>query len=152
MAKTIKTSIILAFMLLLYATVNAQQNNHHLTKLKTENNMENKNFTTTITVKKSAQEVFSCITDVTNWWSKDFEGSSTILHDEFVIHHSGLHYSKQKLVDVIPNKKMVWLVTDSTLYWLQNDQHEWTNTKMIFEITTAGNNTILNFIHEGLVP
>lgn len=112
--------------------------------------MKNECIMVTIEVAKSPLEVFNCITDVTKWWSKDFEGTSTILNDEFVIHHPNQHYSKQKLVEVIPNKKIVWLVTDSTLYWLQNDKHEWTNTKMVFEITTAGDKTILNFIHEGL--
>ena len=114
--------------------------------------MKNKSITATIEVAKSAEVVFNCITDVNKWWSQDFEGSSTMLNDEFIIHHPNQHYSKQKLIEGIPNKKMVWLVTDSTLYWLQNDKHEWTNTKMIFEITTAGNKTILHFTHEGLIP
>jgi hypothetical protein len=81
--------------------------------------MENKNFTTTIEVAKSPQEVFNYIADVTSWWSKDFEGGSKQLNDEFIIHHPGQHYSRQKLVEVTPNKKITWLVTDSTLYWLQ---------------------------------
>jgi hypothetical protein len=109
-------------------------------------------FSATIEVEKSPLEVFQCITDVTNWWSKDFEGSSRNLNDEFIIHHPGQHYSKQKLVEVIPGKKIVWLVTESILSWIQNDQQEWTNTKMIFDITSAGNKTILHFTHEGLVP
>ena len=109
-------------------------------------------FSATIEVAKSPQEVFHCITDVTNWWSKDFEGSSTNLNDEFIIHHPGQHYSNQKLVEVVPNKKIVWLVTESMLYWLQTDKQEWTNTKMIFEIATAGDKTVLHFTHEGLAP
>jgi uncharacterized protein YndB with AHSA1/START domain len=109
-------------------------------------------FSATIEVAKSSHEVFNCITDVTNWWSKDFEGSSKNLNDEFIIHHPGQHYSKQKLVEVIPDEKIVWLVAESMLYWIQNNEQEWTNTKMIFEITTAGNKTILHFTHEGLVP
>lgn len=114
----------------------------------------NKNFTATIEVAKSHQEVFNLITnDVAKWWGgKDLEGNSTKLNDEFIIHHPGAHYSKQKLVEVIPNKKVVWLVTDSTLYWLKKDQHEWAGTKMIFEISSQGDNTILHFTHEGLVP
>src|SRR5436305_810235 len=83
-----------------------------------------KNFTATIEVAKSPQHVFNCITDVTNWWSKDFEGSSSKLNDEFIIHHPNQHYSKQKLIEVPPDKKIVWLVTDSTLYWLEKNKQE----------------------------
>ncbi|MEP6677327.1 MAG: SRPBCC domain-containing protein [Ferruginibacter sp.] len=116
--------------------------------------MGKQNFTTTIEVSKSPQEVFNHITnDVANWWGgKDFEGNSKQLNDEFIIHHPGAHYSKQKLIEIIPDKKIVWLVTDSTLQWLKKDQHEWANTKMIFELTTKGDKTVLHFTHEGLVP
>lgn len=116
--------------------------------------MVNNSFTATIEVGESAQQVFKTIThDVGKWWGgKDLTGTSTNLNDEFVIHHTGAHYSKQKLVEVIPDKKIVWLVTESTLHWLEKDKHEWTNTKMIFEITTKGDKTVLHFTHEGLVP
>jgi hypothetical protein len=114
--------------------------------------MENNSFTTSIEVEKTPQQVFNSIKEVPKWWSEDFEGSSSNLNDEFTIHHPNQHYSKQKLIEVVPNKKMVWLVTDSTLYWLQKGKHEWTNTKMIFEITTKGDKTFLHFTHEGLVP
>ncbi|MDP4265728.1 MAG: SRPBCC domain-containing protein [Bacteroidota bacterium] len=111
-----------------------------------------KNYTATIEVAKSPQDVFNRIKDVPKWWSKDFEGSSAKPNDEFVICHPGRHYSKQKLVEVIPNNKVVWLVTDSKLDWLEKDKHEWTNTKMVFDITTKDDKTVLHFTHEGLVP
>ena len=114
--------------------------------------MENKNYTATIEVAKSPNEVFNAINDVTKWWSQDFEGNSTRLNDEFIINHPGKHYSKQKLVEVIPDKKIVWLVTESNLSWIKNNKEEWTNTKMIFEIASEGNKTILHFTHQGLVP
>ena len=115
---------------------------------------ENKSFTASIEVSKSPQEVFDSITnDVAKWWGgNDLEGKSKKLGDEFVIHHPNAHYSKQKLVEVIPNKKIVWFVTESTLHWLKKDKHEWANSKMIFEITTKGDKTVLHFTHEGLVP
>ena len=114
--------------------------------------MEDKSFTATIEVAKPSQEVFNCIKEVSKWWSKDFEGSSKELNDEFIIHHPGQHYSKQKLIEVIPGKKIVWLVTGSNLNWLEKDTHEWTNTKMIFEIADKSGETELHFTHEGLVP
>ena len=114
--------------------------------------MENKSYTTTIEVEKSPKDVFNAIKDVSKWWSKDYEGSSAKLNDEFIISHPGAHFSKQKLIEVIPDKKIVWLVTDSKLNWLEKDEHEWTNTKMIFDITAKEDKTLLHFTHEGLVP
>lgn len=116
--------------------------------------MKNKNFTATIEVAKSPQEVFNHLTnDVANWWGgSDLTGSSKQLNDEFIIDHPGTHYSKQQLIEVIADQKIVWLVTESKLSWLQKDTGEWTNTKMIFEIISKGDKTVLRFTHEGLIP
>ncbi|MFT3934987.1 MAG: SRPBCC domain-containing protein [Chitinophagaceae bacterium] len=114
--------------------------------------MENNSCTVSIEVDQSATVVFNAICNVTSWWSKDFEGNSTGINDEFVIHHPGQHYSKQKVVQLIPYNRITWLVTASELYWLKNNQADWTDTKMDFQITSNGNKTILQFTHEGLVP
>ena len=113
--------------------------------------MKTNNYTATIEVAQSPKEVLSAVNDVTKWWSKDFEGSSTKLNDEFIINHPNQHYSKQKLIEVIPDKKIVWHVSESKLYWLKNKE-EWTNTKMIFKISAKGDKTTLHFTHEGLTP
>jgi hypothetical protein len=114
--------------------------------------MNNQSHTVTVEVASSPQDVFNCINDVSKWWSKDFEGSSTKLNDEFVICHPGRHYSKQRLIEVVPAKKITWLVTESKLEWIENDKTEWTGTKMIFELTLKGDKTEIRFTHEGLVP
>jgi hypothetical protein len=114
--------------------------------------MQNNSYTAIIEVAQSPEDVFNHINDVSKWWSKDFEGSSAKLNDEFVICHPGAHYSKQKLIEMVPDKKVAWLVTESELDWLEKDKHEWTNTKMIFEITIKEDKTVLHFTHEGLVP
>jgi hypothetical protein len=111
-------------------------------------------FTASIEVAKSPMEVFRIITsDVSKWWGgKDLSGHSSKLNDEFVVHHQGAHYSKQKLIKVIPDKEVVWLVSESVLHWLEKDKQEWTNTKMIFEMSAIEDKTILFFTHQGLVP
>jgi hypothetical protein len=114
--------------------------------------MENKSYSAIIEVTNSPAEIFKRITDdVAKWWGgKDFSGRSLNINDEFIVNHPRAHYSKQKLIEVIPGKKVVWLVTESKLSWLKN-QEEWTNTKMIFEISTKSHSNLLHFTHEGLV-
>jgi hypothetical protein len=114
--------------------------------------MNNQNYMATIEVSKSPKDVFKHILDVSKWWTKDFEGQSTKLNDEFIINHGHPHYSKHKLIEVIPDKKVVWFVSDSKLNWIERDKYEWTGTKMIFELTPKGDKTVLNFTHQGLVP
>ena len=63
-----------------------------------------------------------------------------------------MHHSTHKLIEAVPNKKIVWLVTESRLNWIENDKEEWTNTKLVFEIVPEGDKTAIRFTHEGLVP
>jgi uncharacterized protein YndB with AHSA1/START domain len=113
--------------------------------------MNTTDFTTTILVDQSPQEVFNAINHVSGWWQGAIEGSSNKLNDEFTYRMKEFHFSKQKIVEIIPNKKVVWLVTESKLSFTK-DQSEWTGTKIIFEITEQDNKTQLRFTHAGLNP
>jgi hypothetical protein len=118
--------------------------------------MKNEDFTLTLTTKKNPKEVFAAITNVRGWWSgyysEEITGDTDKAGDEFIFRAGpGLHYTKQKLVEVIPNKKLVWLVTESELSFV-NEKHEWTGTKLIFDIAEKDGKTELVFTHEGLNP
>ena len=112
--------------------------------------MSKKDFSITLLLDQSPKEVFDAVNDVRGWWSEKLEGKSHQLNDEFIFRYLDKHWSKHKLTEVVPNKKVVWLVTDGELSFLE-DKDEWTGTSMSFEITPKGNKTELLFTHHGLV-
>ena len=118
--------------------------------------MKEDSFKKSFKTSKSAEEVFNLLLDIEQWWSgiygEEINGESKKIGDEFTFKAGGgAHYSKQKLIELIPNEKVVWLITDSTLSFLSNTG-EWINTKIGFTISTEENSTVVTFMHEGLVP
>jgi uncharacterized protein YndB with AHSA1/START domain len=117
-------------------------------------NSQEQSFKATLELAKPPSEVFAHLTrDVSQWWGgKDLQGTSVRLGDEFTIRHGDVHFSRQRVVELVPNQRLVWRVTESRLSWLQKDQAEWTDTQMVFELSPHGSGTRLRFTHEGLVP
>jgi hypothetical protein len=113
--------------------------------------MQDQNFTTTILVDQTPNEAFNAINNVRGWWSEEIEGSTEKLNDEFTYHYGDVHRCRMKLVEVIPDKKVVWLVLDNYFNFTR-DKTEWTGTKVIFDIVGKENKTEINFTHAGLVP
>src|SRR5512146_1186670 len=106
--------------------------------------MTDNNLTHTITVDQTPDAVFAAINNVRGWWSEK-------LGEEFTYRYGNLHYSKQKIVELVPGKKVVWLVVDSKLSFVE-DQTEWNGTKITFEISKQGDKTQVRFTHVGLRP
>lgn len=129
--------------------------------------MTTADFTTTIVVDQTPKEAFNAINIVRGWWSEEIEGSTDKLNDEFNYHFEDIHRCQMKLIEIIPDKKVVWLVMDN--YFkpgifdeaahhlpgndrITKDQNEWTGTKISFEISRKDNKTQIRFTHFGLVP
>jgi hypothetical protein len=113
--------------------------------------MTGSNFTTAFLADQSPEEVFNAINNVRGWWQGEITGSSEKLNDEFTYRMEEFHLSKQKVIEFIPNEKVVWLVTESELNFIKA-KSEWTGTKIIFEISEINDKTQLRFTHQGLIP
>jgi predicted phosphohydrolase len=118
--------------------------------------MNTPGFTTTLLVDQTAEAVFNAINNVRGWWSEEIEGGTEKLNDVFDYHYEDVHYEdlhrcKMKLVEVLPAKRVAWLVLEN-YFKFTKDKSEWTGTKIIFDIDKQGNKTAVRFTHLGLVP
>jgi hypothetical protein len=113
--------------------------------------MTTSDFTTTLLVDQTPEAAFNAIKNVRGWWPGAIEGNTNKLNDEFTYRYKEFHFSKQKLIEEIPDEKVVWLVTESSLNFVA-DKSEWTGTKISFEISRKHNKTHIRFTHQGLVP
>lgn len=116
----------------------------------------NTNYEFSFTTSQNAEFVYQHLLNIKNWWNglynEIIEGESEKLDDVFSFSAgSGAHFSKQKLVELLPNEKIKWLVIESNLSFLTKTD-EWNNTKICFTIEEENQKTNVTFTHEGLVP
>ncbi len=110
--------------------------------------MKNQSYTIAIEFSKPPDDVFNYVINLSKWWPEEFVGDVIKLNSEFVLRTGDTHYSKNKVVEFVPNKKVVWLTTESIR---KSDNFDWTGTKFIFELIPKGNNTQLKFTYDGVV-
>ncbi|HVU95285.1 MAG TPA: SRPBCC domain-containing protein [Puia sp.] len=117
--------------------------------------MANKNFTYSFETGKRPEEVFGLLLQIPQWWSglyeETIEGKSEKVNDSFSFAAGGgAHYTEQKVVELVPGKKVTWLVTKANLSFLDQPE-EWEGTRFGFTVSD-GKKTVVTFVHEGLVP
>jgi uncharacterized protein YndB with AHSA1/START domain len=113
--------------------------------------MTSQDFTTTFLVDQTPDEAFAAITNVRGWWSGEIEGRTDAQGEEFTYRYQDVHYTKQRISEVVPGRKVVWRIVDSSLSFTE-DPAEWTGTEVIFEVVPKGDQTEIRFAHVGLVP
>jgi len=112
--------------------------------------MKNQDFRKGITTDISIEEAFNNISSPNKWWTANFKGSSKKLNDIFTLEF-GENKFTFKVIENIPNKKLVWLTIDCFMPWL-NNKTEWNNTKIVFEFSVIENKTQIDLTHIGLLP
>jgi hypothetical protein len=108
-------------------------------------------YRTVITVDQSPAQVFAAVNDVRSWWTGDITGGTTRVGDEFTYSYEDVHRSTQRITELVPDHKVVWLVTEATLTFTA-DPREWVGTEIVFDIASRGPQTELRFTHVGLNP
>jgi hypothetical protein len=103
-----------------------------------------------IVVPASARSAAEAISQVSSWWTKNITGSSNNQDDVFEVRF-GDTFSRFKIVENIPGKKIRWFVLDCNLHWLK-DKKEWKDTEVLWEISSVGDSTRIDMTHVGLVP
>ncbi len=108
-------------------------------------------FTSSITAELTASEAIKKISNVSDWWGITFTGGAGKQHDTFTVKMTGDSYFNFTVTELIPGKRLVWLVTDCNMPWY-SDKKEWANTKLVFDLDEHDGITEVKFTHEGLTP
>jgi Activator of Hsp90 ATPase homolog 1-like protein len=115
--------------------------------------MADQSYTTSITVDRTPDDVFDAIINPTAWWSDTIEGHADEIGARFAFETPGAHLWRFRVLELERPRKVVWRVLDDSSTDFVDDQTEWNNTEVRFEITTGGANaTQIRFTHAGLVP
>jgi hypothetical protein len=113
--------------------------------------MTKQDYTATITVDQSQKKAFDAIRNVRGWWSEEIKGRTEEFGDEFNYHYQDVHRCAMKLVELVPEKRVVWLTTGN-FFSFTEDKTEWKNTKVVFDVAEKSAKTEISFTHVGLVP
>lgn len=113
--------------------------------------MTTQDYSATLLVAQDKTTTFNSIKNFRGWWSEQIKGETDKLNEIFFYHYKDIHLCKIKLIELVADKKLVYKVVDNQFNFTK-DKSEWKNTKLIFEISTEGNETKVKFTHEGLVP
>ena len=109
------------------------------------------NLSYTFVVDQAPEQAFAAINDVRAWWSGQVEGATDALGSEFTYTVPEIHYTKFRITELDPARRVAWHVLDSHLSFTANKE-EWTGTTITFDLAERKGGTEVTFTHEGLRP
>jgi len=113
--------------------------------------MYQENYHCTISVNKPVEEAFEAVTNrISEWWSRNAQGSAHDLHDVFTVHF-GKTYGTFKIVNLIPGKKIVWYTLDCYLD-IFKDKELWKDSTLVWDFTPMEDGAEITMKHIGLFP
>ena len=115
-----------------------------------ENAMKERHYHRSISANISPGEAFERIARISDWWTAGVRGNLRNLGDAFTVLF-GETFVDFEIVEVVPDKRIVWLVTDCNLHRMKN-KTEWKDTRIVWDVTPDNRATRIDMTHVGLVP
>jgi hypothetical protein len=112
--------------------------------------MKKQDYHHSFTADVTAEEAFEGINDVKAWWARCFDGQAEAVQDSFSMPF-GKTWVNFEVTELVPGKKVVWLVTDCNIEFVR-DKKEWKGTTVVFEIRPVAQGVEVSITHVGLVP
>lgn len=75
--------------------------------------MKNLDFSTTLLVDSTPQEVFNAVNNVRGWWSENIDGETDRLHAEFFYRYQGVHSCKMIIAELMPGTRQLFQLHQS---------------------------------------
>jgi len=104
----------------------------------------------TVNAKVSAEEAYRKVASVSAWWNQRSTGKAQKVGDTFRVDF-GETWVNFEIVEAVPNKRVVWHVTDCNLHSFK-DRKEWKDTRVVWDLTAADDTTTITMTHAGLTP
>ncbi len=111
--------------------------------------MRKQDFTTSFAVARKPSEVYQAINNPRAWWSNGIEGDTNGLQNEWTYRFEDNHKCKLRVVELVPEKKVVWLVVEN-YFKSFTGPYEWVDNKIVFDISSQGDLTQVVFTQIGL--
>ena len=90
-------------------------------------------------------------TQISEWWTEMFEGSARTVDQTFTIRFGSQVFKTMKVEELIKNRKVAWLVEDALIDLPELvNKKEWVNTRIIWDLSTRSDSTLLKVTHMGL--